>query len=145
MEVILLGAINFYRHIIPLFKKEKAGTVINFLTTALNDPVPPRMSSYITAKAGLKGFTQTMSVELEHFDIKVLTISPSYTETALLSAFPDKLLEMTQEKLASKQFLQPEELTILVEDIINTPSKYKNGSDLIINDREDINRFVNQK
>ena len=141
IEVILLGAINLFRHVVPLMKQNKCGIIINLLTATINNPVT-RMSSYITSKSGLFGLTKSLSVELKPFNINIYGISPSFVETDLIKAFPEKLLELEREKLLDKKFLQPEDIASLTLDIIYKPEKYFSGTNIIIETRQDVAMLI---
>ena len=141
IEVILLGAINLFRSVVPLMKKNKCGTIINMLTATINNPAT-RMSSYITSKSGLFGLTKSLSVELKPFNINIYGISPSFIETDLIKAFPKKLLEIEREKSLDKKFLQPKDIAELTLNIIQKPEKYLSGTNIIIKTRQDIVRLI---
>ena len=141
MEVILLGVVNLFRRVIPLMKQNKCGTIINMLTATINNPTT-RMSSYITSKSGLFGLTKSLSVELKPFNINIYGISPSFIETDLIKAFPEKLLELEREKLLDKKFLQPEDIASLILDIIHKPEKYFSGTNIIIKTRQDVAMLI---
>lgn len=143
IQIILLGAINLFRHIIPLMKKNKSGIIINFLTEAVNNP-PTRMSSYVTAKSGLLGLTKSLSVELKPFNINTYGISPSFVDTDLIKVFPKKLLEIEKEKQPDKKILQPEDIAELISDIIHKLEKYKTGINIILKTRQDIKDLIKQ-
>ncbi len=137
IQIILLGAINLFKRIIPLMKKNKSGIIINLLTATIDNP-PTRMSSYITAKSGLLGLTKSLSVELKPFNINVYGISPSFVETDLIKAFPKKLLEIEREKHPDKKFIQPRDIAELTLDIIHKSEKYSSGTNILIQTRQDI-------
>jgi len=141
IEVILLGAINLFRHIVPLMKQNKCGTIINLLTATISNPVT-RLSSYITAKSGLLGLTKSLSVELKPFNINIYGISPSFVETDLIKAFPEKLLELEREKSLDKKFIQPRDIAELTLDIIHKPEKYFSGANIVIKARQDIVMWI---
>lgn len=141
IEVILLGAINLFRIVVPLMKKNKCGTIINMLTATINTPVA-RMSSYITAKSGLSGLTKSLSVELKPFNINIYGVSPSFVETDLIKAFPNKLLEIEREKSLDKKLLQPTDIAELILNIIQKPEKYQSGTNLLIQNRQDVVKLI---
>lgn len=143
IEVILLGAVNLFRHIVPLMKQNKCGTIINLLTETVNNPVT-RLSSYITAKSGVLGLTKSLSVELEPFNINIYGISPSFVETDLIKVFPGKLLELEREKLLDKKFLQPKDIAELILDITHKPEKYSSGTDILIRTKQDVIRLIEE-
>lgn len=141
IEVILLGAINLFRQVVPPMKQNKSGILINLLTATIDDPVT-RLSSYITAKSGLCGLIKSLSVELKPFNINIYGISPSFVETDLLKAFPKKLLEIGRDKLLDKKFLQPGDIADLMLDIMDRPEKYSSGTNILIKTRQDIAMLI---
>lgn len=138
IQVIIMGAVNVYKHVTPIMKKNKSGIIINFLTETIVDSPPSRMSSYITAKSGLLGLTKSLSVELDRFNVTTLAISPSFVETDLLNAFPAKLLEIEREKQPDNMFIQPEDIAKLTFNIVSNPKKYQSGSNIVLRKRDDI-------
>jgi len=138
IQVTIMGAVNVYKHVTPIMKKNKSGLIINFLTETIVDSPPSRMSSYITAKSGLLGLTKSLSVELDRFNVTTLAISPSFVETDLLNAFPAKLLEIEREKQPDNMFIQPEDIAKLTFDIVSNPKKYQSGSNIVLRKRDDI-------
>lgn len=143
IEVILVGAVNLFRQIVPLMKQNKRGIIINFLTATINNPVS-RLSSYITAKSGLLGLTKSLSRELKPFNINIYGISPSFVETDLIKAFPGKLLEIERAKSPGKKFLQPGDIAELTLDIINKPGKYSSGGEIVIKTKQDVDQLVGE-
>lgn len=138
LNTILLGSINAFRHIVPLMKKNKSGTIINVLTSAIVDAPPTRMSSYLTAKAGLAGLSRSLAAELAPYNIRVIGISPSFVETGLISAFPDKMLEIEREKQPGRRLLQPEDIAAVALAIVSSPDRYPNGSQVVVRGRKDV-------
>ena len=141
MDVIVMGAVNLYRQVVPIMKKNKSGIIINFLTATVANP-PARMSSYVTAKSGLLGLTKSLAAELSPFNIKVLGVSPSFVETELIKAFPPKLLEIEREKQPDKKFIQPEDIAKLTLDIVNEPEKHPSGENILLETRQDIEKLA---
>lgn len=142
IQTMLLGSINLYKQIIPFMKQNKSGIIINFLTEIINNP-PIRMSSYITAKSGLLGLTKSLQAELKRFNINVYGISPSFVDTDLIKAFPEKLLEIERGKQPEKKFIQPEDLAKLTLHIINNPAHYSSRANLVLKTRQDIINLIN--
>jgi len=144
IDVMVMGSVNLYKHVAPVMKKNKTGTIINFLTATVTDP-PARISSYVTAKSGLLGLTKSLSVELNPFDILVLGISPSFVETDLIKAFPPKLLEIEREKQPDGKFIQPEDIAEIMVNVVNEPKKYPSGTNILLQTRQDIVKMINDK
>jgi len=140
ISTILLGTANFLRKIVPIMKKKKAGTIINIISEAAVKPLP-RMTSYSSAKAGLLGLLQSLSQEVKAFNIKIVSISPSFVETSLLNAFPQKLLELEREKNPKKAFIKPEEIARAIFTITSNQEKYMNGDNIVIKNEDDLKQF----
>ncbi len=133
IETILLGGINIAQAIIPIMKTQKQGVIINILSLLVKEDVSTRLSSYTSAKYGLLGFTKCLAKELMPFNIAVFGISPSFVETNLIKAFPDKLIEIEKNKRRDRKLTQPIEVAQVILDLIQNPQKYKSGENLEVN------------
>lgn len=142
VDVILLGAANVLRHAVPAMKKAKQGAIILLGTTAALSEAPSRMSSYVAAKCGLLGLARALAAELKAFNVRVVTLSPSYVETNMLKAFPAKLLELEREKLPGKRLLQPEEVASLALAAAQQPEKFKNGRNAVVRDAAELKEML---
>jgi NAD(P)-dependent dehydrogenase (short-subunit alcohol dehydrogenase family) len=119
-------------------KERKSGLIIHILTTAIIHN-PSRMSSYIMAKAGLSGMTKALMTELKAFKgIRVVNISPSFVETDLIKAFPEKMMEMERQKQPDNKLIQPEDVSSIIMSVIDDGVTYPHGTDIIIEHRKDV-------
>lgn len=82
LNINLLGVVRGCRAFTPLFKAQKSGRFVNIASMAglLN---PPAMSNYNVAKAGVVALSETLTVELEPWNIRTLVVCPSYFQTNL--------------------------------------------------------------
>jgi NAD(P)-dependent dehydrogenase (short-subunit alcohol dehydrogenase family) len=80
-EVNTLGSIYLCREVIPHFKKQKSGQIININSFA---GLRPRAlcSVYHASKYALNGFSESLALELEPFGIKVNQIFPDIINTS---------------------------------------------------------------
>lgn len=81
------------------FRRLKRGTVIGVLTKAMGENgqgASSGMAAYVIAKYGLSGVLAALAAEFPW--LKVRSISPGYTETAMLSAFDPRFLDLQREK-----------------------------------------------
>lgn len=79
---IYLGA----RAVVPLFKKQKGGAILNVASTGGVSP-RPNLTWYNASKGWAITATQGMAVELAPFGIRVNAINPVAGETPLLKTF----------------------------------------------------------
>ncbi len=92
IQVILMGQIHGMKAVIPHMKREHQGTIINVASVLAVRGVPLQ-AAYCAAKHGIKGFTESLRLELEHekTGINVTLIMPSSINTPLFDHARSKL------------------------------------------------------
>lgn len=141
IDVMVLGSIRVLRHVVPHLQAQRSGVIVNMLTTAVADVPPARMSSYVVAKFALLGLTQSLAVELHHSHVRVIGVSPHFVETALLNAFPRKLLEFERARQPDRAFLQPADIAAAVCAIVGDAERYPSGSNVVIRSVSEVERM----
>jgi short-subunit dehydrogenase len=81
IRINLLGQVNGAHAVLPIFKAQRQGVLIN--TLSIGSWVPtPFAASYAASKAGLRGFTESLRAELQDWpDIHVCDVFPSVVDT----------------------------------------------------------------
>lgn len=79
-EINTVGPIFTTQVLVPFFKKQKSGTIININSTAGLHPKAFN-SVYHASKWGLSGFSQSTQLELANFGIKIVDIHPGVMKT----------------------------------------------------------------
>ncbi|CUH75011.1 SDR family oxidoreductase [Tropicibacter naphthalenivorans] len=79
---IYLGA----RTLVPIFKDQGAGTILNISSTAGLSP-RPKLNWYNASKGWVNTATKAMAVELAPFGIRVNALNPVAGDTPLLASF----------------------------------------------------------
>ena len=74
------------KHLVPLFKAQGSGAILNVASTAGVSP-RPRLNWYNASKGWMNTATKTMAVELAPVGIRVNAINPVAGETPLLKSF----------------------------------------------------------
>ena len=82
MEINLYGALLLCRAVIPIFKRNRRGRIINISGGGATSPMP-RFSAYAASKAALVRLTETLAEELRDFGITVNAIAPGALKTRL--------------------------------------------------------------
>ncbi len=86
VDVILKGAFNCTKAVLPAMMEQSAGRIINISSRAhLGNP---GQANYSAAKAGLIGFTKAMSLEVGRNFITVNAVAPGVVETEAVRALP---------------------------------------------------------
>jgi len=100
---------TFYliQSICPYMEKQKYGKIINIITQALESPLSSWLP-YITAKGALMGFSKALAYELAPKGIRLNMISPSMTDTELISNIPERVRKVTAAKTPLRRLATPQ-------------------------------------
>ena len=86
LDVNVKGVFLFSQAMVPVFRRQGGGVMINIGSTAGLRP-RPGLSAYNATKGAVHTLTQTLAVELAPDKIRVCAIAPVATETPLLPTF----------------------------------------------------------
>ena len=94
IEINLFGSILMARELIPIFKKQRYGKIIQLSGGGATNPMP-NISAYAVSKAAVIRFIETIAEELKGFNIDVNAIAPGALNTRMLDeimeAGPDRV------------------------------------------------------
>lgn len=93
-----------------LLRPRGGGHVLAVLTEAMGPPPTPHLSSYTVAKSALLALLEAAMAELGAAGLRATALSPGFTETSMLEAFPDLVRQMARERSPAKRFLTPAEV-----------------------------------
>jgi NAD(P)-dependent dehydrogenase (short-subunit alcohol dehydrogenase family) len=88
IEINLLGSVLMTRAVLPHFKANRYGKIVQLSGGGATAPLP-RMSAYAASKAGVVRFVETLAEEIREYAIDVNAIAPGALNTRLL----DEVLE----------------------------------------------------
>ena len=101
IEINLFGSILMCRAVLPYFKEQRAGKIIQLSGGGATNPMPC-LSAYAVSKAALLRFVETLAEEVREFGIDVNAIAPGALNTRLLEevlqAGPEKVGEVFFQK-----------------------------------------------
>ena len=80
LELNLLSTINLCYEVMPFMKKQKWGRIINMTSVSAKQPIDNLILSN-TSRAGVLGFSKSLSNQLAPFGITVNAVCPGYTRT----------------------------------------------------------------
>ena len=93
VEINLMGSVLFCRALLPHFKANRAGKIIQLSGGGATNPLP-RISAYAASKAAIVRFAETLAEEVREWGIDVNSIAPGALNTRLLddvlSAGPER-------------------------------------------------------
>lgn len=93
IHVDLLGTIYGVKAALPVMWQKRSGTIIN-VASALADRAIPLLSTYCAAKHGIKGFTESLRLELareENHHIRSVLVLPAAVNTPFYSEGKSRL------------------------------------------------------
>ena len=92
IQVDLMGQLYGIKAVLPHLRRQGGGTIIS-VGSALSERAVPLQAPYVAAKHGLKGFTESLRMELERdkTGIKVTLIEPSSINTPFFRHARSKL------------------------------------------------------
>jgi len=94
IEINLLGSVIPIRAVLPHFKAQRHGKIIQLSGGGATNPLP-RISAYAASKAAIVRFAETVAVECREFGIDINAIAPGALNTRLLddvlAAGPDRV------------------------------------------------------
>jgi NAD(P)-dependent dehydrogenase (short-subunit alcohol dehydrogenase family) len=101
VEINLLGTVLVCRAVLPIFRRQGHGKIINVSGGGATAPMP-RFSAYAASKAAVVRFTETLAEEVKSIGIDVNAIAPGGLNTRLLdevlAAGPTKVGEQFYER-----------------------------------------------
>jgi NAD(P)-dependent dehydrogenase (short-subunit alcohol dehydrogenase family) len=99
IEINVYGSVLMCREVIPHFKAQGYGKIIQLSGGGATNPLP-RLSAYAVSKAAIVRFTETLAEEVRDCSIDVNAIAPGALNTRML----DEILEAGPEKVGHDFF-----------------------------------------
>lgn len=90
LDTLVKGAFNMAQSVLPIFKAQGGGQVINVSSTMAQNPEPLH-SFYSTAKNALTGLTRALALELGPYGVRVNIVSPGPLVTDHNAGFSEDL------------------------------------------------------
>lgn len=116
----LKGAFLFIKAILPYMIKRRSGTIIN-VNSGAGKAGFSDLSSYCASKFGLAGLAESLALEVEMYNIRVMTIFLGQVATRMWQAYDYSYYEKNKNKMLSPQNVAAK----IIEMIVNV-KKYKN-------------------
>jgi len=132
MNANLRSVFNMTRLCINPMLESKWGRVIN-ISSVNGQKGQFGQTNYAAAKAGMHGFTKSLTQEVAAKGITVNTISPGYVLTSMVAAIGDEILDKIASTIPVGRLGQPEEIACAVAYLSSEPAGFITGSNLAIN------------
>ncbi|WP_061290400.1 SDR family NAD(P)-dependent oxidoreductase [Herbidospora cretacea] len=83
-DVQVFGVWNVLRAVLPIFRKQKSGHVVN-ISSVLGLVAVPGWGLYCAGKFALEGLSEALAGEVAEFGVKVTLVEPGYFRTSFLT------------------------------------------------------------
>ena len=127
----LKSVFNFTKHILPLMLKQKGGSIIN-IASIVGITGNAGQSNYSSSKAGIIGFTKSMSKELGSRNIRCNAIAPGFIATDMTKKLDESIQQKFIEQIPLKRYGSPEEVAGTALFLASDLGSYINGQVLSV-------------
>lgn len=93
----------------------------------------PGQSIYAASKAGLAGFSKSLSLELGKRNITSNVVIPGIVETAMLEGLTPERRKQLLERIPLERFAEPHEVAKFIRFVVSEEAAYLNGQELHVN------------
>jgi short-subunit dehydrogenase len=122
IETNLFGAIHGARAVVPIFRQQRRGTLIN-VGSVLSKVGHPFVPSYVISKFGIHGLSEALRVELaEYPDIEVCTLFPYAIDTPHFEAAAN---DIGREISAMPPVQSPEKVARALVGLVDRPRRQR--------------------
>jgi acetoacetyl-CoA reductase len=128
----LNSVFNCTKHVIDGMIERKFGRIIN-ISSVNGQRGQFGQTNYSAAKAGMHGFTKSLSMEVAKHGVTVNTISPGYIGTDMVMAVPEKVLNQIVAQVPMGRLGGTHEVAHLVSFLASEETSFITGANYSIN------------
>jgi 3-oxoacyl-[acyl-carrier protein] reductase len=120
----LKGAYLFTKAVLPFMIKMRSGTIVNVNSGAGRTGFS-NLSSYCASKFGLFGLTESVALEVNAYNLRVMTILLGQVATQMWQQFDHSYFERNKNRM-----LDPHSVAEKIVEVIFDTKRYKNGDSI---------------
>jgi 3-oxoacyl-[acyl-carrier protein] reductase len=137
IDLSLLSSVHLARAALPLMRQRSWGRIVCLTSVAAKEPLPGLILS-TTARAGVLGFTKSLSDEVATEGITVNAVCPGYMKTERVDDLveersqhegtpPEQIMNSLVTNIPMRRMGEPEELAAAVAFLVSEPASYVTG------------------
>jgi len=126
IDVNLTGVFNCSKLALPLLIPNQ-GKIVS-ISSIVGQRGNFGQTNYGATKAGIIGFTKSLSKEVGRFGVRVNAICPGLVETRMTETIPDQMREMIKRLTSLGRMGKPEEVANLIAFLASDESSFMTGS-----------------
>lgn len=131
-DINIKSSFHILKEILPMMEAQKFGRIVFITTQAIETP-NAEWVHYITAKSALNGFAKALAIEYAGKGININMVSPSMTDTDLLSEIPVKVKMLTEAKTPLKRLCKPEDIAGAIAFLVSDNAAFITGETIRVN------------
>lgn len=112
--------------------KNRPGRIIN-LTSVVASTGNPGQANYVSAKAGIIGFTKALALEIASRDITVNAIAPGFIETDMTGKLTEAQKETILNKIPMRKLGNSQDIAAAVKFLLSDDARYITGTTIHVN------------
>lgn len=136
LNVNLRAPIMICKTAMKIFGLLNRGVIIN-ISSIVGESGNAFQSVYAATKAGLTALSRSLAQEAaavnEDHNIRVLTVSPGFVDTAMTAGIPDKIKDKYLAMIPAKRFGNVNDIAETVAFLLSDKASYINGTNIHIN------------
>jgi|tagenome__1003787_1003787.scaffolds.fasta_scaffold20343574_2 3-oxoacyl-[acyl-carrier protein] reductase len=122
-----LGSLfNMTQPLVLSFVKQRAGSIIN-MTSFAGIHGASAQTNYAAAKAGIIGFTKSLSKEIASFGVRVNAVAPGFIDTDMLSQLDEERLKLLKQQIPTGRLGTCDDVAHLVCFLASDRASYITG------------------
>lgn len=130
INVNLNGIRNCCKAVIGGMRERQYGKIVNLSSVSSFGNIG--QTNYGASKAAVIGFTKCLAKEAARNNITVNAIAPSYVNTDMLRAVPDKVMEKFLAAIPMNRLAEPEELAAVAAFLASDDSSFVTGECIVV-------------
>ena len=131
-DINIKSSFILLKELLPLMEGKNYGKIV-FLTTQAIETPNSEWLHYITAKSSLNGFTKALAIELSSKGIRLNMVSPSLTDTELVSDIPNRVKMLIEAKTPLKKLCTIDDIANCITFLMLPKSDFITGETIRVN------------